>query len=182
MAGGDRERGGAGRDAEDRQLAAYHDGELRGLARWRMERRLRHDPELRRELERLARIRAAVRDAAAGASAPDLWDRIALRLPAADAAREEARDAASARGRWLLAAPLTLGAAATAATGVALLFASGPAPLPAPESAGVVRWMSAGKRSVFVREEPGPQGATIIWILHDPSEMAAARRRPGDVV
>ena len=180
MAGGDSERGGVGRDAEDRQLAAYHDGELRALARWRMERRLRRDPELRRELERLVRIRAAVREGAAGAPAPDLWDRIALRLPAADAEREEAHAAPRARGRWLLAAPLAVGAAATAAAGVALLFASRPAPVP--ESVGVVRWMSAGKRNVFVREETGPQGATIIWILHEPSETAAARRRPGDVV
>jgi len=32
-----------------------------------------------------------------------------------------------------------------------------------------------------VREVAGPEGATIIWILHEPSETAA-RRRPGGVV
>jgi len=27
------------------ELSAHHDGELRGLARWRLERRLRRDPQ-----------------------------------------------------------------------------------------------------------------------------------------
>ena len=173
----DREQPDVGRRSADPDLAAYHDGELRGLARWRFERRLRRDPGLRRELERLARIRAAVRDAAAGAAGPDLWDRIALRLPAADAARAEAREAVRARRRWLVAVPLGAAVAATAA-GVALYFA--PAPAPA-ESIGVVRWMRAGRSSVFVREDPGPQGATIIWLLHEPNETAA-RRRSGETV
>ena len=183
MAERDGERPGAGREREDAQLVAYHDGELRGLAHWRFERRLRRDPALRRELERLERIREAVREAAAGAPGPDLWDRIELRLPAADAARVEARAARRARGRWLLAVPVGALAAAAVA-GVVLLFAprtTPPEPAETAEPAGVVRWVRAGKRSVYVREEPGPQGATIIWVLHDPSETVA-RRRPGGVV
>jgi hypothetical protein len=36
--------------------------------------------------------------------------------------------------------------------------------------------MRAGRSSVFVREDPGPQGATIIWLLHEPGETAAGRR------
>ena len=177
MTGRDRdERNAAG----DPELAAYHDGELRGLARWRFERRLRRDPVLRRELARLERIRAALRDAAAGAPGPDLWDRIALRLPAADAARAEAREARRAQRRWLVALPLGAAAAAGLA-GVALYFAAPPVGEPAVESAGVVRWMRAGRSSVFVREEAGPQGATIIWLLHDPNETAA-RRRTGETV
>jgi len=167
------------RDRLEQQLGAYHDGELRGFARWRLERRLRRDPELRRELARVGRIGAALREAGEAAPGPDLWDRIALRLPAADAERAEAREAVRGRRRrrWLLAAPL---GAAAAAAAVALAVFFGPSS-PPPASVGVVRWMSAGKRSVFVREEPGPQGATIIWILHDPSEIAA-RRRARDVV
>jgi hypothetical protein len=164
------------RDRLEQQLGAYRDGELRGIARWRLERRLRRDPQLRRELALLDRIGAALREAGEGAPAPDLWDRIALRLPAADAERAEAREAARGRRRWLLVAPL--GAAAAAAALAVVYF--GPGPPPPPASVGVVRWMSAGKRSVFVREDPGPQGATIIWILHDPSETAA-RRRSRDV-
>ena len=181
MGEGDQERRGAGHEREDPQLVAYHDGELRGLARWRLERRLRRDPELRRELIRLERIRAAVRDVGAGASGPDLWDRISLWLPAADAKRAQAREAARSRRRWLVAVPLGAAAAAAAASVALFFFAPSPAP---PVSVGVVRWMSTGKRSVFVREEPGPQGATIIWILHESSEPSetAARRRPGDVV
>src|SRR5262245_5980885 len=169
------------RDAvQDPDLAAYHDGELRGFARWRFERRLRRDPELRRELARLERIRAAVRGAAAGAPDPDLWDRIALRLPAADAARAAAREARRARRLWLVALPVGAAAAAGLA-GVALYFRTAPIPGPEEEAAGVVRWMRAGRSSVFVREEAGPQGATIIWLLHDPNETAA-RRRTGETV
>jgi anti-sigma-K factor RskA len=167
------------RDRLERQLDAYHDGELRGLARWRLERRLRRDPQLRLELERLDRIAAALREAGEAAPGPDLWDRIALRLPAADAERAEVREALRDRGRrrWVLAVPLG-GAAAAAVAALVVFLGRSPSP---PASVGVVRWMSAGKRSVFVREEPGPQGATIIWILHEPSETAA-RRRAGDVV
>ena len=46
----------------ERALHAYHDGELRGFARWRFERRLARSPELRRELEALALMRELVRE------------------------------------------------------------------------------------------------------------------------
>ncbi len=72
------------------ELWAYHDGELRGLARWRFERRLRRDAALRSELAAMARLGDLVRESEAGAPEPDLWDRIRLRLPAVDARRAEA--------------------------------------------------------------------------------------------
>ena len=160
------------------KLSAYHDGELRALARWRLERRLRRNPRLRRELELLGRVGSALRDAAkAGAPAADLWDRIAMRLPAADARRAEALARLRRRRRaWLVGGPL--GAAAAAGLGALAIFSglrgeAGPAD-------GVVRWMYAGKRNVFVVEEPGAPGTTIIWVLDDGAKDAA-RRRSGDM-
>ena len=102
------------------ELSAYHDGELRGLARWRLERRLRRDPSLRRELELLARVGSALRDEAeAGASAADLWDRIAMRLPAAEARRAEALGRSRWRRRaWWVGGPLGAVAAGLAALAI----------------------------------------------------------------
>jgi len=149
------------RDRDLEALAAYHDGELRGLARIRLERRLRRDPELRRELALLARVGDAVR--ASPAPAPDLWDRIALRLPAEDARRAEAGSARASRSRraWIVGGPL--GAAAAAA--VALAIGLGER---RPPAVGVVRWMDAGKRNVLVLEDAAASGTTIIWVLDAP--------------
>ncbi len=69
-------------------LHAYRDGELSGFARWRLERKLRRSPELQRELAALSRIGEWVRASHAEEPA-DLWDAIALRLPAIDARRAE---------------------------------------------------------------------------------------------
>ena len=41
---------------EQRDLNAYHDGELSGLRRWIFERRLARSPGLRTELEELKRV------------------------------------------------------------------------------------------------------------------------------
>jgi anti-sigma factor RsiW len=160
------------------ELSAYYDGELRGLARWRLERRLRRDPRLRGELELLGRVGSALRDAPeAGAQAADLWDRIAMRLPAADLRRAELQSRSKRRRRaWLVAAPV----AAAAAAGLAALAIFVGVPGDAESIDGVVRWMYAGKRNVFVVEEPGAPGTTIIWVLDDGTKDAA-RRRSGDV-
>ena len=160
------------RDAE--ALSAYHDGELRGLARWRFERRLRRDPDLRRELELLERVGEAVRAGGAAGPGADLWDRIALRLPAADAVRRETRAGGRPSRAWWVGAPL--GAAAAALAAVA--FFSWPGRSPAPAD-GVVRWMYAGKRNVFVLEAPGAPGTTIIWVLDDAPKQTARRRSGG---
>jgi len=161
----------ARRDSE--ALSAYHDGELRGLARWRFERRLRRDPQLRRELELLRRVGDAVREAGAAGPGADLWDRIALRLPAADAARSEARGR-GLRPAWLVGAPLGAAAAAALAA-VAIFWSLGETPAPAD---GVVRWMYAGKHNVYVLEAPGAPGTTIIWVL-DGGPKQTARRPSG---
>jgi anti-sigma factor RsiW len=165
------------------ELSAYHDGELRGLARWRFERRLRRDPRLRQELEWLRRVGDAARGQAEGAASGgvDLWDRVAMRLPAADAGRSEARRAARGlRPAWLVGAPLGAAAAAALAA-VAVVSWLGEAPRPAD---GVVRWMYAGKRNVVVLESPGAPGTTIIWVLDGGPKQAeqtaqTPRRRPG---
>jgi anti-sigma-K factor RskA len=144
------------------ELSAYHDGELSGLARWRLERRLRREPALRRELAALARLSALVRESELRAPGPDLWDRIEARLPAVDARRREAEEVGSGWG-WR-----PLGAvAAAAAVALFALYSVWEAPGP---QAGAVRWMDSGGRSVMVLEEPG---MTVIWMLDDAAEGAA---------
>jgi anti-sigma factor RsiW len=133
-------------------LHAYHDGELRGLARWRFERRLARSPALRRELEALALMRELVREDEAAAPAPDLWEGIARRLPAEPA---QDRGWAPAGGWWLR----PLGAVAVAAA-AALVFVLVSGDNAAP---GVVRWIDSGERNVVVLE--GDEDVTIIWVL-----------------
>lgn len=143
-----------------RALHAYHDGELSALGRWRFERRLRRSPELRRELAGLEEIGAGLREHVAGAPSPDLWDGLALRLPAADARRREAA-APKRRGLGWLAWPV-------AATAVGVAFALG-----WPESeevGGAVRWLDSGGHDVMVLEEA--PDTTIIWVFDAPSEGA----------
>ena len=79
--------GGAKMSRDERALQAYHDGELRGLRRWRFERRLSRSPELRAELEALKQLGVWTRECDPERPSADLWDRIALRLPALDAQR-----------------------------------------------------------------------------------------------
>jgi len=156
---------------DSKALSAYHDGELRGLARWRFERRLRRDPALRRELELLRRVGDAVREVGAQEPGADLWDRIALRLPAADAARSEA----AGRGRrpaWLVGLPIGAAVAAALAA-VAIFWRAGQLP-----EEGVVRWIYAGKHNVYVLDAPEAPGATIIWMLDTGPKQAAERRSP----
>ena len=56
----------------ERDLHAWRDGELRGVAGWRMRRRIARDPALRRELAELDRLGELVRAAEAERPAPDL--------------------------------------------------------------------------------------------------------------
>jgi anti-sigma-K factor RskA len=164
------------RDRDLETLAAYHDGELRGLARLRLERRLRREPELRRELALLVRVGDAVRASAAPAPGPDLWDRIAMRLPAEDARRAEAGAARASRSRraWLVGGPL----GAAAATAVALAIGLGERQ---PPSVGVVRWMDAGKRNVMVIDDGSASDTTIIWVLDAPQPIGEGRGGSGGV-
>ena len=146
------------------RLHAYADGELSGFARWRFERQLRRSPKLQRDLAELAQIGAWVRDAHADAPGPDLWDRIALRLPAADARRAE-RAAERPRLGWL-AWPGAVASAVVAAVLVAQWLT--PA---TPPRIGIVRWLDSGPRDVMVLEA-GPD-TTIIWVIGPPGKPSA---------
>ena len=172
-----------GRDQRD--LNAYHDGELSGLRRWLFERRLLRSPRLRAELEELKRLARWVQGVDAQPPSVDVWDDIALRLPAIDAQLVEQRQRrveqrqglAEQRQRrdewrgwrgmgWLAAYSRPLAAVAvTAALALALFLgimedALSPTP-------GIIRWLDTGGRSVMVLEDQGD--ATIVWLL-DPLE------------
>ncbi len=154
-------------------LHAYHDGELSGLARWRFERRLRRSPELQRELEALARVGDWVRDGHVESPGPDLWDAIALRLPAIDARRAEAASAGSALERWartLWGRPILIYGAELSALALAVVFAFQWLTPPPPPSR-VVRWLDSGPRDVMVLEDAAPD-TTIIWVIGPPGKRA----------
>jgi anti-sigma factor RsiW len=160
---------------ESHWLHAYHDGELRGLARWRAKRRLRRDPEARHELEQLGRVRQLVREAVPAPAPPDVWGAIAGRLPALDAEGDATAPAAPARRAppaWLV--PATAGALAAAALAVAVLV--GPSE---PATTGVVRWLDTEGQAVMVLERG--EDATIIWVL-EPAEKESAGRWSGHAV
>lgn len=157
------------------QLHAYHDGELRGLARWLFERRLGRSPELRRQLDGLAQLGTLVREAEGAAEGPELWDRIAQRLPAVDARREEVGREAGAARRWLRPAGAL---AAAVAVAVAVYLGSFEAAAPRP---GGVLWVDSGGRPVMVLEEDAERQVTIIWTLEDAVE-GAAQGGGGEVV
>ncbi len=150
------------------RLHAYHDGELRGLSRWRFERKLRRDPVLRRELEALGRVGVLLRATEGEASAPDLWDGIALRLPAVDARRRVGTAGeATGWGGWLRPAGAF---AVAAALTLAVWFGSFDAQTP---SGGAVRWVDSGGRPVMLLDDADESGVTIIWMLDDAVEAAA---------
>ena len=153
----------------ERALHSYHDGELRGFARWRFERRLSRSPELRRELEALAQMRELVREGESRVTTPDLWEGLSRRLPPAEGARPARigdREAREGRGGFAPLAWLVrpLGAAAVGAA-AALVFALISGDNAAP---GVVRWIDSGDRNVMVLE--GGEEVTIIWVLGDVSQ------------
>jgi len=174
-------------------LHAYHDGELSGFARWRFERRLRRSPALRRELEALARVGGWVRASHVEAQGPDLWDAIALRLPAADARRAEVASAArrptresadaqraggERRRAPARAGPRGLGwlawPGAVAMAVLVAVFALEWLEPGIPRADGVVRWLDSGGRDVMVLEAPD---TTIIWVFDAPTK--GARRGGG---
>jgi anti-sigma factor RsiW len=164
------ELGGPLAESDERALHAYYDGELRGFARWRFERRLARSPALQRELRGLSKLGALLREHTAEATQADLWDRIALRLPAEDARRAEA-DRAPARPGLSWLPPL---GAATAALVVAALVAQQWFTPPEPLRAGVVRWMDSRGRSVMVLEDDQQSDVTIIWLLDGGPPAGAA--------
>jgi hypothetical protein len=146
-------------------LNAYRDGELTGFARWWFERRLRRSPELQRELAALSRVGDWVRASEAEAPGVDLWDAIAMRLPAIDARRAEGA-AAERPGLGWLAWP---GAVASAV--VAALIAYPWLTAPTPSRVGVVKWVDSGPRDVMVLQ--AAPDTTIVWVIGAPGKPAA---------
>jgi hypothetical protein len=144
-------------------LNAYRDGELSRFARWRFERRLRRSPELQRELAALIRVGDWVRASEADAPGADLWDEIALRLPAIDARRAEAGAAASPGLGWL-AWPGIASALVVAVVAFQWLAA------PTPSRIGVVRWIDSGPRDVMVLQ--AAPDTTIVWVIGAPARSA----------
>lgn len=155
--------------SNEQQLHAYHDGELSGVARWRFERRLRRSPELRAELARLEDLRGLLRAHDAAGPAPNLWDAIALGLPAADARRPPAvRETGPGAGLLWWLKPVGVVAATAAVAGLVLyggLWQEPPA-----STGGVVRWIDSGERSVMVLDDE--PDTTIIWVFDGRSEGA----------
>jgi anti-sigma factor RsiW len=164
---------GSAREADALRLHAYHDGELGRFARWRFERHLDRSPGLRRELAELAFLGDLARDSEARAPEPDLWDPIALRLPAEDARRAEQEIPQKSRLWWIGPAGALTAAGLVA---IALVFGSGSSDT---SEGGVVRWMDGGQRSVLILEE---ESTTIIWILDEPGADAAAAGGLSEVV
>jgi anti-sigma factor RsiW len=176
---------------EQRALNAYHDGELSGLRRWIFERQLSRSPRLRADLEELRRLARWVQGAGVRPPSVDVWDDIALRLPAIDAQSAEQRQSRAEQPQsraehpqrpqrlaghpqrrderrewrgmgWLAAYSRPLTAAAfTAALALALFL--GIMEEAAPPTPGIIRWLDTGGRSVMVLEDQGD--VTIVWLL-----------------
>ena len=145
---------------DDELLHAYYDGELSGFARRRFEQRLRRSPALQAELDSLDSLGGSLRALDADGPSPDLWDDIALRLPALDAQRDA--EVAPERSGWLAWLFGPAGAAlATAAAAVALALT-----IYTPEiqpGGSTIRWLDTGGRSVMVIDDDADM--TIIWML-----------------
>ncbi len=166
---------------EQRYLNAYHDGELSGLRRWVFERRLARSPGLRAELEALKRLTRCVQELGPQPSNVDVWDEIAIQLPAIDADFEgqrqgldgqpHRRDEQRRRGAeqrewrgmdWLAAYSRPLVAVA-ASVALALALFLGIMGDGVPQIPGVIRWLDTGGRSVIVLEDQ--DDTTIVWLL-----------------
>ncbi len=152
---------------EQRDLNAYHDGELSGLRRLIFERRLARSPGLRAELEALKRLTRCVQGLAQPPPSVDIWYEIALHLPAIDAQpagqRQRGAEQRGWRGMdWLAAYSRPL-ATVGAAVALALALFLGIMEDGAPATPGIIRWLDTGGRSVIVLEDQ--DDATIVWLL-----------------
>ncbi len=172
---------------DQRDLNAYHDGELSGLRRWIFQRRLSRSPRLRAELEELKRLAGWVQELGPQPPSVDVWDEVAIHLPAIDAQFEGQRQGYAGRAQkrdehrqrrdeqrqrqsglsWLAAYSRPVAAVAVSAALALALFlgimegAAAPTP-------GIIRWLDTGGRSVMVLEDQGD--ATIVWLLDAPED------------
>lgn len=170
-----------GRDQRD--LNAYHDGELTGLRGWIFERRLGRSPRLRAELEALKRLTRCVQALDSRPPSLDVWGEIALRLPAIDAQSDEQRQRRAEQRAWRgmdwLAAYSRPLAAVAVTVALALALFLGIMEDGVPPTPGMIRWLDTGGRSVMVLEDQGD--ATIVWLL-DALEDGASEGGSGEAV
>ena len=154
----------------ERELHAYHDGELSVFGRWRVRRWLAGDSAARRDLAWLAEVRALLREQQAEAPAPDLWEAIRAELPSRAPAAVPAQELRSGwSGGWLRwLAP----AAAAAVAALALTFGVPWGDAPDGRS---VRWLDAGGRAAMVLQDD--REATIIWVLDAPDRVSGRTSR-----
>jgi hypothetical protein len=130
---------------------------------------LARDPAARSELEALARLGEAVRQAHAAPPAIDVWACLEGRLRSIDAERDVAGSAAGSGLRLgSLFRPAAAGAVLAAVVAVFALFLE-------PEAAtqaGVVRWLDTHGQAVMVLDEGD---ATIIWLMQPDADQAARK-------
>jgi anti-sigma factor RsiW len=146
-----------------RELHAYHDGELHGLRRWWLERRIASDPAAQAELARLRELGAALRAQAEQTPAPDLWGAILVQLPAAPGV-----EPADGRDGFGFTLPKWAGAVVAAgAVAIALLVVPGRSPTPGPaQPAGrgsAVQLLDTGRRPAVILQDDAE--ATIVLLL-----------------
>ena len=161
------------------QLEALHDGELSGVARWRVERHVEGCARCRNEIEALRGLGTWLREDAEALPSPDLWAGIAARLPELDAEleRRAPRLVAPARARrWAgLFGPLPIGVGGLVAAAAVLALWLRPPGLPAQDD--VVEELDAMGRPVAVL--PSDEKSTIIWVL-DPKPVASTEGQSGE--
>ncbi len=147
-----------------KDLHAYHDGELGGLHRWWVERRIAASPAARAELARIRELGAALRAQAEQIPTPDLWSAIVMQLPPAVPAGEPAR----ARDGFGFTLPKWAGAlVAAGAVAVAVFVFPGNGPSPRPVTAAAresaVQLLDTGRRPAVILQDD--MEATIILLL-----------------
>jgi anti-sigma factor RsiW len=143
-----------------KDLHAYHDGELHGLRRWWLERRIAENPAAQAELARLREVAAALRTQAEQTPAPDLWSAIVMQLPSAlpQAAPARERDFGFTLPKWAGAA------VAAGAVAIALVLMPGSGPTPGPAFRGsAVQLLDTGRRPAVILQDDAE--ATIILLL-----------------
>lgn len=157
-----RDNAQAHRDAVERDLDLYYDGELRGFRKWRFERLLGRNPGLRRELETRAQLGELLRESVPTPEGPDLWAGLAGEIA-------RATEPAAVPSSWLQwLQPLRLGPVLVGAVAALAFFVVPATEDPVVQVQGVVRSIVSKGRPVVVMEDS--EEATIIWFLDGDSE------------
>lgn len=162
------------RYTREEMLESYHDGELGGLARWRMRWRLAWSHDDRAALGRMKLLGDLLREREVGTTTPPLWEGIASRLSAVDAEvrRPETDSEGGASVRWL-AWPLGAGAVIAAALLAVAVLWPGLRDRQA-SSVPVVQSLITEGKPVMVLDE-GEGDTTIIWVIDTPLDQVSGR-------